>query len=723
MTTFKKFVHAKENIDEKGGFPKTMNKNYIIRQELVAVNEVFTASAATKGGEIDSAIGAAGAAGALMAKALYNGVIYAKLKGQLPGYLKQYKEFGAPKSEDVYKATQDRLIQKLKQQKAILTGSGGTRSDNQNSKQEESAKDKIEKMFKAKSEAAPNNEVRSNIRKQKEAALEKIDLQIQKLSKAIEEAENNSDVKWEKAQEVWRQTDDAFSKKQDAFSTAGGLLGSAWKNKWQKEFTIAKNNAKIDVLELAKKIATDKKNDDEVAAISKSIDRANAAEKAAEESLKGIEDDADKADRMQADAGQFGVDAFVGAAHEYQSIIDKAYEKWDSKFEGVEKPGSEPEDAAVDKDKIQTKIDNLNSKISKVKAIIDKKKDSTDEKDKALVAKGEKMVAKFEEDIKAEKAKLSNPSESLDDLYSMQIRLNETNIMLNKLIVSLGLLEAEGEESSSPGEGEHATFSQLRAIINKVIAKTPDDKKQDIASEGAEDVAKVKAGRVAMNTARNSMASKFEANADKEGDEKLHLPSELEHFKTLKAIDANDGVEMMDKYAAELKDDHGADVKEEPKTTKDDDSEGNGDDEETAAPAEPAATDDEEGPATEKDVKEYQERIKEERVELAGERKELEKLKDDQKTSTDPEKFDEKIVTQEEAIKRRLEDIKELEGKYQKAKKDAMADESIEPEEVVNPKDDEEDDDLEDTTDDSPPVSTPTRFMKFEEYIANKNKK
>ena len=52
-----------------------------------------------------------------------------------------------------------------------------------------------------------------------------------------------------------------------------------------------------------------------------------------------------------------------------------------------------------------------------------------------------------------------------------------------------------------------------------------------------------------------------------------------------------------------------------------------------------------------------------------------------------------------------------------------MADESVEPEEVVNPKDDEEDDDLEDTTDDSPPVSTPTRFMKFEEYIANKNKK
>ena len=119
MTTFKKFVHAKENIDEKGGFPKTMNKNYIIRQELVAVNEIFTASAATKGGEIDALVAGAGAAGALIAKALYNGIIYAKLKSQLPKYLEEYKKYGAPKSREVFDAEQDRLIQKLKQQKAV----------------------------------------------------------------------------------------------------------------------------------------------------------------------------------------------------------------------------------------------------------------------------------------------------------------------------------------------------------------------------------------------------------------------------------------------------------------------------------------------------------------------------------------------------------------------------------------------------------------------------
>ena len=32
MTSFKKFVHAKEKITETVGFPKTMNKNYIIHK-------------------------------------------------------------------------------------------------------------------------------------------------------------------------------------------------------------------------------------------------------------------------------------------------------------------------------------------------------------------------------------------------------------------------------------------------------------------------------------------------------------------------------------------------------------------------------------------------------------------------------------------------------------------------------------------------------------------
>lgn len=718
MTTFKKFVHAKENINEKGGFPKTMNKNYIIRQELVAVNEYFTASAATKGGEIDTALAAAGAAAALMAKALYNGIIYAKLKTELPKYLEQYKLYAAPSSEAVYKAKQDRLIQKLKQQKAVLTGSGGTRAENQDSKSEESAKDKIAKMYKAKIENA-SGEAKANLRAQRDAAIEKIDLQIQKLSKAIEEAENKSEVNWDREQEKWRQTDEAFTKKQDAFSTAGGLLGSAWKNKWTKEFTIAKNNAKVDVLELAKKIATDKKNDDEVAAITKSIERAKAAEQAAEEALKGIEDDADKAERMQADAGQFGVDAFISSMEAYQETINQAYEKWDKRFEGVEDTGKEPEDTAIEKEKIQAKIDKLNDKLTKIKSLLDKKKDSDDEGDKKIVVRAQAAIDKLEADIKAEKEKLP---ESEVDLYSMQIRLNETNIMLNELAISLGLFEAE--EGSAPKEGEHATFSQLRSIINKVIAKSPDDKKKDIASEGQEDIANIKAALITANNARNTMAKNFSANAEKEGDDKLHLPKELESFKSYKEVEPEAGVEMMDKYAEELKNDYKAEKKELPKEKEGEGGteggENTGSDDETTPPA----TDDEENkPYNEKDVKEFAERIKEERVALAGERKELEKLKGDQKISTDPEKFDEKIVNQEEAIKRRLEDIKELEGEYQKAKKQASTAESAEPDKIID--DEEESDDLVDTKEKSPVQSAKAlpRFMKFEDYVATKNKK
>jgi hypothetical protein len=135
--------------------------------------------------------------------------------------------------------------------------------------------------------------------------------------------------------------------------------------------------------------------------------------------------------------------------------------------------------------------------------------------------------------------------------------------------------------------------------------------------------------------------------------------------------------------------------------------------------------DTEEGPSTEKDVKEFLQRIKEEKLELSKERKKLEELKSEQKRSTDPEEFDKQIVNQEEAIKLRLEDIKELEGKYQKAKKEAMTEESVEPDKIIDDEDEEEANDLEDTKDEAPVQSVKAlpKFMKFEDYIATKNKK
>jgi hypothetical protein len=723
MTTFKKFVHAKENINEKGGFSKTMNKNYIIRQELVAVNEYFTASAATKGGEIDTALAATGAAGALIAKALYNGLVYAKLKAELPKYLEEYKQYAAPSSEAVYKAKQDRLIQKLKQQKAVLTGGGGTRANNQDSKTEDSAKDKIHKMYKAKIDAA-SGDAKANLRAQRDAAVEKIDLQIQKLSKQIEEAENKADVDWDRAQEKWRQTDEAFTKKQDAFSTAGGMLGSAWKNKWTKEFTIAKNNAKVDVLELAKKIATDKKNDDEVAAISKSIERAKAAEQAAEDALKGIEDDADKAERIQADAGQFGVDAFVAAMKDYQDTINQAYEKWDKRFEGVETPGSEPEDNAIDKDKIQAKIDKLNDKLTKIRTLLDKKKDSDDEADKKLVVRAQAAIDKLEADIQAEKEKLP---ESEADLYSMQIRLNETNIMLNDLAISLGLFEAE--ESGAPGEGEHATFSQLRTIMNKVISKAPDDQKKNIASECQEDIANIKTALITANGARNKMAQKFSDNAEKEGDNKLNLPKELESFKSYKEVEPDAGIEMLDKYAEELKNDYEAEVKELPKKKKEDETGGgteggsNGEEVNTTTPS-PTTTDDKEGskePDESEPAEGDSEEIKKQKEKIKAMKSEIAELKQGAEDTDSKEKKDillKSIPNKEKFLDKELEKLKELQNKSTVEVKD-----SIDPDKIVD--DEEESEDLIDTKEKSPVQSVKAlpRFMKFEDYLATKKKK
>ena len=66
-------------------------------------------------------------------------------------------------------------------------------------------------------------------------------------------------------------------------------------------------------------------------------------------------------------APQFGIIEFQAAAKEFQDTINKSYEKWDKRFEGVEAPGKEPEDSAVDKEKIQAKINSLNAKISSIK--------------------------------------------------------------------------------------------------------------------------------------------------------------------------------------------------------------------------------------------------------------------------------------------------------------------------------------------------------------------
>ena len=202
MTSFKKFVHAKEKITETVCFPKNMNKNYIIHKELQSLNEFAGAKAETKGGEIDSLIGAVGsglaAAGAFMVKALYNRQVYKNLTGELPNFLKLYKLTEAPKSRDVWDNAKQKTLFALKREKAMLLGSGGERVDKDSTTasrgetdapgDEKSAKQQIDAKFADKIKAADDAnkpELATALRKQKTEAKQRVDLKIQSLQKKI----------------------------------------------------------------------------------------------------------------------------------------------------------------------------------------------------------------------------------------------------------------------------------------------------------------------------------------------------------------------------------------------------------------------------------------------------------------------------------------------------------------------------------------------------------
>jgi hypothetical protein len=149
MATFKQYIAAKTKVNEQQ-VPRTMNKNYFIRKEI---NEGYDGEASTEGGEIDAMLVAVGAAAALAAKAMWNASVYTRLKGQLPGYIKQYKITQAPQSRTVFDFVNGKTLADLKKQKAILMGTGGSREDQDlrgQNKEELSAKARVEKMFKAK---------------------------------------------------------------------------------------------------------------------------------------------------------------------------------------------------------------------------------------------------------------------------------------------------------------------------------------------------------------------------------------------------------------------------------------------------------------------------------------------------------------------------------------------------------------------------------------------
>ena len=221
------------------------------------------------GGEIDAMAAATAAAGLLLAKGIYNGIVYAKLKAQLPGYLKKYKVAAAPKSREVFDAQYDaKFIDKLKQQKQTLLGTGGSREDEDlrgEGEGEKSAKEKIKNYFRAALDKKDlDADRKAALRDKRDAALQQVDAKIQGLQNQIDKFNDKKEVEWEKIQEDWRRFDEKFKEKSEGtfgfVEVKDSILASSWSKKWDNEFTIAKKEADIEVLEEAQKIATENKD-------------------------------------------------------------------------------------------------------------------------------------------------------------------------------------------------------------------------------------------------------------------------------------------------------------------------------------------------------------------------------------------------------------------------------------------------------------------------------
>jgi len=456
MPSFEKYLAAKNRLQESGRVSKRLNQNYLIRKELEALNEDMSYSASSSGGEVDNIMAAVGAAALIAMKSIYNGAVYAKLKAELPKYLEQYKITGAGKSREVWDYNFKKKQVELKKQKATLLGSGGSRDDKDaKGKEEESAKDKVEKIFKQKKEAltamsqkaddkqkeAIKNK-KEQLDKQEEEAKKKIDLKIQQLQKAIDTIEDGADVQFDKAKEKFRQYDEAFKKKTDGFlEVSNSPLASSWKKKWEKEFTIAKKEAEIEVLAEAKKIATEANDKKEIEAITQSEARDKEAQAAAEEALGEIQSDADKAEDMQASASEFGVDAFMGALMADQQTRGEIMNTWQKEAEKGDKEDG-GDDGGGKKEKLESQIKNAEDKLNKAKdAVIKLKNDGKEESAK----KAQDQVTKIESDIAKYKEELSaiKDSNNYNDYYSLSTRVFESMMMIDNLHKDLGLNEAE----------------------------------------------------------------------------------------------------------------------------------------------------------------------------------------------------------------------------------------------------------------------------------------
>jgi hypothetical protein len=319
-------------------------------------------------------------------------------------------------------------------------------------------------------------------------------------------------------------------------------LASSWRKRWDKEFTIAKNQANIEVLEQAGKIAAENNDKKELEAIRGAQARAKESEAAAEEAIKDIESDAENAERMQADANQFAIPAFMGALSAQKEITTSLYDKWSGRAEKADKEGV----SGGKKDALKFKIEKAEGKLKKAEDFLN---DVIEKVDDEKAAKIQTQIEKIKNDIAVYKKEFES-NESFDDnqFYSLSSRVYEASVMLDKILKESQLFEAE----TNP-----ANFSGIQKVMMKAIHGVPQEGREAEASEAIKDIEKLADAEKTTAAARNEMAGKFEENAGKDKEDRLHLDKELQKFKQFGAVDDKTIEEKYSEFIKKLEEDGG----------------------------------------------------------------------------------------------------------------------------------------------------------------------
>ena len=192
-------------------------------------------------------------------------------------------------------------------------------------------------------------------------------MKVQALQNQIDKLTDKRDTDWEKIQEDWRQYEEKFKQKSEGtfgfIEVRDSILASSWRKKWEKEFTIAKKEADIEVLDEALKIATENKNEKEIDAIKNAKKRAEESKKTAEDAIDEVTDENDKAEALQASLDEFGVPAMIGANMQYNMLLGETFQKWGKLYNDLSGKKEEGGPEGPDVEGLKKKIAKAEKKI------------------------------------------------------------------------------------------------------------------------------------------------------------------------------------------------------------------------------------------------------------------------------------------------------------------------------------------------------------------------